>query len=61
MKKTIANQYQSKKNFKGKYKPKLVESVFETNYKYYESRGDKNKALSVKQYDYAIFTRYDHK
>ena len=39
------------------YKPILVESSFKNNYKYYESRGDKDKKLSVKQYlqDYAIF------
>ena len=32
------------------YKPILVESSFENNYKYYESKGDKDKKLSVKQY-----------
>ena len=32
------------------YKPILVESSFNGNYKYYESRGDKEKRLSVKQY-----------
>ena len=39
------------------YKPILVESSFKNSYKYYESRGDKDKKLSVKQYlqDYAIF------
>ena len=39
------------------YKPILVKSSFKNNYKYYESRGDKDKKLSVKQYlqDYAIF------
>ena len=39
------------------YKPILVESSFKNNYKYYESRGDKDKKLSVRQYlqDYAIF------
>ena len=25
------------------YKPKLVKSYFDENYKYYESRGDKDK------------------
>ena len=30
------------------YKPILVNSYFKNNYKYYESRGDKNKHLSVK-------------
>ena len=32
------------------YKPILVKSSFKGNYKYYESRGDKEKKLSVKQY-----------
>ena len=32
------------------YKPILVKSSFKGNYKYYESRGDKEKRLSVKQY-----------
>ena len=32
------------------YKPILVEISFKNNYKYYESRGDKDKKLSVKQY-----------
>ena len=32
------------------YKPISVESSFKENYKYYESRGDKNKKLSVEQY-----------
>ena len=32
------------------YKPILVKSSFNGNYKYYESRGDKEKELSVKQY-----------
>ena len=31
-------------------KPVLVKSSFEGNYKYYESRGNKEKKLSVKQY-----------
>ena len=34
----------------GYYKPILVKSYFKGNYKYYESRGDKEKRLSVKQY-----------
>ena len=29
------------------YKPKLIKSFFKNNYKYYESRGDKDKKLSV--------------
>ena len=36
------------------YKPILVKSSFKNNYKYYRSRGDKNKKLSVKQYLYKI-------
>ena len=36
------------------YKPILVKSSFKGNYKIYESRGDRNKHLSVKQYLYAM-------
>ena len=36
------------------YKPILIKSAFKNNYKYYESRGDKDKKLSVKQYLYKI-------
>ena len=36
------------------YKPVLVKSYFKNNYKYHESRGDKGKKLSVKQYVYMI-------
>ena len=36
------------------YKPILVDSSFKNNYKYYESRSDKDKKLSVKQYLYNI-------
>ena len=36
------------------YKPILIKSSFKDNYKYYESRGDKDKKLSVKQYLYMI-------
>ena len=32
------------------YKPILVKSSFHENYKYYESRGDKDKKLSIEQY-----------
>ena len=32
------------------YKPIFVKSSFNGNYKYYESRGDKEKRLSVNQY-----------
>ena len=40
------------------YKPVLFKTSFKDSYKYYESRGDRDKKLSVKQYllhDYAIF------
>ena len=32
------------------YKPILVKSSFDENYKYYESRGDKDKKLSIEQH-----------
>ena len=32
------------------FKPILIKSYFKGNYKYYESRGDKEKRLSVRQY-----------
>ena len=32
------------------FKPILIKSSFKGNYKYYESRGDKEKRLSVRQY-----------
>ena len=32
------------------YKPILVKSSFKDNYKYYESKGDKEKRLSVREY-----------
>ena len=32
------------------YKPIVAKSSFKKNYKYYQSRGDKEKRLSVKQY-----------
>ena len=41
-------------NFDDFYKPILIKSSFKNNYKYYESRGDKDKKLSVKQYLYMI-------
>ena len=34
--------------------PILIKSSFKYNYKYYESRGDKDKSLSVKQYLHKI-------
>ena len=36
------------------YKPVLVKTFFKDGYKYYESRGDKDEKLSVKQYLYKI-------
>ena len=33
-----------------RYKPILVKSCLKSNYKYYESRGDKEKRSSAKQY-----------
>ena len=38
------------------YKPILVKSSFNSNYKYYESRGDKDKKLSIKEYLYRIMS-----
>ena len=32
------------------YKPILIKSYFNENYKYYESRGDNDKKLSKEQY-----------
>ena len=48
------------------YKPVLIRSSFEGTYKCYESRGDKDKILSVTQYLYMIITYFsdlinDHK
>ena len=40
------------------YKPILVKSSFNGNYKYYESRGDKEKRLSVRQYPNKITPHY---
>ena len=36
------------------YKPILVKTYFKDDYNYYESRGDKEKKLSVKQWLYKI-------
>ena len=38
------------------YKPILVKSSFNENYKYYESRRNKNKQLPVNQYLYKIMS-----
>ena len=40
------------------YKPILVKSSFKSNCKYYESRGDKEKRLSVRQYPNKITPHY---
>ena len=37
-------------NNKDYYKPILAKGSFNENYKYYESRGDKDKKLSIEQY-----------
>ena len=42
------------------YKPILVKSSFKDNYKYFETRGDKDKKLSVKQYLYKIIPYLIH-
>ena len=39
----------------------LVKSSFKDNYKYYESRGDKEKKLSVKQYQHLYDLMNDHR
>ena len=36
------------------YKPILIDSSFKKNYRIYESKGDKNKNLSIKEYLYMI-------
>ena len=44
------------------YKPVKTRGAFNDNYIEYESRGDKDKKLSVKEYflnDHTIFKRYD--
>ena len=50
----IENLFDDDNNNDHDYKPILVKSSFKENYKYYESRGDKDKKLSVKQYLYKI-------
>ena len=52
--KDIENLFDDDDNNNDYYKPILVRSSFKNNYKYYESRGDKNKQLSVNQYLYKI-------
>ena len=50
----IENLFNNDDNDGDYYKPILVKSSFKDKYKYYESRGDKDKKLSVKQYLYKI-------
>ena len=50
----IENLFDADNNDDIYYKPILFKSSFNENYKYYESRGDKNKQLSVNQYLYKI-------
>ena len=54
--KDIENLFGNDYNDDDGYKPILVKIYFKDNYKYYESRGDKDKELPVKQY----FTRLRH-
>ena len=42
------------------YKPSLVKSSFKENYKYYESRGDKDKKLSSYCLNYLHSFRTDN-
>ena len=48
------NLFDADNNDDGYYKPILIKSSFKENCKYYESRGDKDKKLSVEQYLYKI-------
>ena len=50
----IENLFDPDNNDDNYYKPILFKSSLNENYKYYESRGDKNKQLSVNQYRYKI-------
>ena len=52
--KDIENLFDNDDNDDDYYKPILIKSSFKNNYKYYESGGDKDKDLSVKQYLYKI-------
>ena len=46
----IENLFDVDDNNEGYYKPILVKSYFNESYKYYKSRGDKDKKLSTEQY-----------
>ena len=50
----IENLFDADNNDDDYYKTILVKSSFKENYKYHESRSDKDKKLSVKQYLYKI-------
>ena len=52
--KELENLFGGTDNNDNYYKPVLVKTSFKDGYKYYESRGDKDKKLSVKQYLYKI-------
>ena len=52
--KELENLFGDTDNDDNYYKPVLVKTSFKDGYKYYESRGDKDKKLSVKQYLYMI-------
>ena len=52
--KDIENLFDNDDNDDDYYKPILIKSSFKNNYKYYESGGDKDKDLSVKQYLYKV-------
>ena len=52
--KELENLFGGTDNNDNYYKPVLVKTSFKDGYKYYESRGDKDKKLSVKQYLYMI-------
>ena len=52
--KELENLFGDTDNDDNYYKPVLVKTSFKDGYKYYESRGDRDKKLSVKQYLYMI-------
>ena len=52
--KELENLFGGTDNNDNYYKPVLVKTSFKDGYKYYESRGDRDKKLSVKQYFYMI-------
>ena len=52
--KELENLFGGPDNDDNYYKPVLVKTSFKDGYKYYESRGDRDKKLSVKQYLYMI-------